>query len=191
MPLLDPVLFRLSISMSLQSVVKHFLTEGDKFILSWFSPLQDQGGYAIAVNYGWLINCMKRRNEAEGYSTGSLLARIGFQPIEETLRVFFSRTLSSSASSQQPKEEELHSASSTLVSLLSVQVAFSLFLVTFVPPYLPIALRILLPPRYLETSAPVVLDAWVYYIPFLAINGGLEAFVSSAAKPRDLARQSR
>jgi oligosaccharide translocation protein RFT1 len=52
-------------SMSLQSVVKHFLTEGDKFILSWFSPLQDQGGYAIAVNYGWFINCMKHRNKAK------------------------------------------------------------------------------------------------------------------------------
>lgn len=37
-----------------QSVVKHVLTEGDKFILSWFSPLQDQGGYALAVNYGAL-----------------------------------------------------------------------------------------------------------------------------------------
>lgn len=43
-------------SMSWQSVVKHFLTEGDKFFLSWFSPLQDQGGYAIAVNYGLFIN---------------------------------------------------------------------------------------------------------------------------------------
>lgn len=35
-----------------QSIVKHILTEGDKIILSWWSPLQDQGGYAIAVNYG-------------------------------------------------------------------------------------------------------------------------------------------
>lgn len=41
--------------MTLQSLVKHFLTEGDKMVLSWFSPLQDQGGYAIAVNYGPLI----------------------------------------------------------------------------------------------------------------------------------------
>lgn len=38
--------------MTYQSVVKLLLTEGDKVILSWFSPLQDQGGYAIAVNYG-------------------------------------------------------------------------------------------------------------------------------------------
>lgn len=54
--ILDPVLLRLSMSMSWQSIVKHFLTEGDKFFLSWFSPLQDQGGYAIAVNYGLFIN---------------------------------------------------------------------------------------------------------------------------------------
>jgi oligosaccharide translocation protein RFT1 len=38
--------------MTLQSLVKHILTEGDKIIISWFSPLQDQGGYALAVNYG-------------------------------------------------------------------------------------------------------------------------------------------
>lgn len=41
--------------MTAQSLFKHVLTEGDKFILSWVSPLQDQGGYAIAVNYGELI----------------------------------------------------------------------------------------------------------------------------------------
>jgi hypothetical protein len=38
--------------MTAQSLFKHLLTEGDKFILSWVSPLEDQGGYAIAVNYG-------------------------------------------------------------------------------------------------------------------------------------------
>ena len=37
-----------------QSVVKHFLTEGDKFLVSRLSPLEDQGGYAIASNYGAL-----------------------------------------------------------------------------------------------------------------------------------------
>ena len=35
-----------------QSVVKHFLTEGDKFLVSRLSPLADQGGYAVASNYG-------------------------------------------------------------------------------------------------------------------------------------------
>jgi oligosaccharide translocation protein RFT1 len=46
-------MLQLSLTMSLQSIVKHLLTEGDKLVLSWSSPLQDQGGYAVAVNYGW------------------------------------------------------------------------------------------------------------------------------------------
>ena len=37
-----------------QSVIKHFLTEGDKFLVSRLSPLEDQGGYAVASNYGVL-----------------------------------------------------------------------------------------------------------------------------------------
>jgi hypothetical protein len=38
-----------------QSLVKHFLTEGDKFLVSRLSPLEDQGGYAIASNYGMFL----------------------------------------------------------------------------------------------------------------------------------------
>jgi oligosaccharide translocation protein RFT1 len=48
----DPESLRLALTMTSQSLVKLLLTEGDKLILSWFSPLQDQGGYALAVNYG-------------------------------------------------------------------------------------------------------------------------------------------
>lgn len=48
----DQDALHLSFTMTLQSLVKHVLTEGDKVVLSWFSPLRDQGGYAIAVNYG-------------------------------------------------------------------------------------------------------------------------------------------
>ncbi|KAF8966968.1 Rft protein-domain-containing protein [Flammula alnicola] len=88
--------------MTLQSLVKHFLTEGDKMILSWFSPLRDQGGYAIAVNYG------------------SLIARIVFQPIEETLRVFFSRILGGGAKEKESEEQKtsLRQSAETLRSLL-------------------------------------------------------------------------
>jgi len=39
-------------AMTAQSVVKHFQTEGDKLLISRLSPLADQGGYAIASNYG-------------------------------------------------------------------------------------------------------------------------------------------
>jgi hypothetical protein len=48
----DTNLLRLSGAITVQSVVKHFLTEGDKLLISRLSPLADQGGCAIASNYG-------------------------------------------------------------------------------------------------------------------------------------------
>ena len=59
----DAELLNLSIAMTGQSVIKHFLTEGDKFLVSRLSPLEDQGGYAIASNYGTLnITSLCRRH---------------------------------------------------------------------------------------------------------------------------------
>jgi oligosaccharide translocation protein RFT1 len=37
-----------------QSVVKHVLTEADRLVVGYISPLGDQGGYAVAINYGEL-----------------------------------------------------------------------------------------------------------------------------------------
>lgn len=51
----DSDFLRLSGAMTGQSIVKHFLNEGDKFLVSRLSPLADQGGYAIASNYGWFL----------------------------------------------------------------------------------------------------------------------------------------
>lgn len=66
-----------------------------------------------------------------------------------------------------------------------------LFLATFGPPYLDLALSIVLPPRYLATSAPYILRGYLYYIPTMAFNGVLEAFFASTATPDDLRKQSR
>ncbi|TBU53963.1 Rft protein-domain-containing protein [Dichomitus squalens] len=177
----DPALFNLSVAMTGQSLVKHFLTEGDKFLVSRLSPLADQGGYAVAANYG------------------SLVARIVFQPIEETARVFFSKTLSSSVPpSPDPKsnhsakrKEYLQTASTVLTTLLLVFTHLLLLLITFAPPYLPLALSLALPRKYLSTSAPRILAVYVYYIPAMAYNGVLEAFLASAASTSDLRAQAR
>ena len=48
-----------------QSVVKHFLTEGDKFLVSRLSPLADQGGYAVASNYGIYMTLFARFTHGE------------------------------------------------------------------------------------------------------------------------------
>ncbi|KAG1754150.1 Rft protein-domain-containing protein [Suillus lakei] len=169
----------LSLTMTGQSLVKHILTEGDKIILSWLSPLDGQGGYAIAVNYG------------------SLVARIVFQPLEEICRVYFSRILCPPAQAKftstgaQFDGQSLGQASDILVSLVSIQLACSVLVIVFATVYLPIFLHLFLPSQYSSTSAPEVLAAWIWYIPALAINGVLEAFFSSIATSQDLRRQSR
>ncbi|CDO71927.1 hypothetical protein BN946_scf184940.g74 [Trametes cinnabarina] len=177
--LFEPELFSLSVVMTGQSLIKHFLTEGDKFLVSRLSPLADQGGYAVAANYG------------------SLIARIVFQPIEETARVFFSKTLSSTASEPEEKKtavrskDALQTAATVLLTLLLTFTHLLLLAITFGPPYLPLAISLVLPRKYLATSAPSILHVYVYYIPMMAFNGVLEAFFASAASPADLRAQSR
>jgi oligosaccharide translocation protein RFT1 len=85
----------------------------------------------------------------------------------------------------------LRQAAAALLSLLAIQCSLTVILLVFGPTYLPIILRIILPKQYLMTSAPKVLAAWLWYIPILAVNGGLEAFFSSVADARDLNKQSR
>jgi oligosaccharide translocation protein RFT1 len=119
-------------------------------------------------------------------------------------RVYFSKTLTesqgdSNAGNAKTAEAELHSASNNslvsawqvLSSILSTQLAASTLLCSFAPPFLPLSLQLFLPRRYLSTSAPHLLGAWIYYIPILAVNGVLEAFMLSVATPSDIHRQSR
>lgn len=111
--------------------------------------------------------------------------------------MYFSKLLSPGAkasSAQTPGKIDrtsLLQATDALTSLLAVQSSLSIILLVFGPLYIELALQLLLPSHYLYTSAPRVLSAWIWYIPVLAINGGLEAFVSSAATPKDVNRQSR
>ena len=124
---------------------------------------------------------------------GSLVARIVFQPIEETSRVFFSKSLASLQHKKGSSEDRdaYRTASRLLTMLLLVFSHLLILLAAFAPPYLPIATGLFLPPRYRQTSAPQILGAYIYYIPTMAFNGVLEAFFSSACTPKDLQGQSR
>ena len=131
------------------------------------------------------------------------MARIIFQPIEETSRLYFSKSLSSSPpKATRPKDEDgddndtiressLASASKILSSLLLLFTHLLLVLVTFGPPYLSIATTLLLPPHFQSTSAPSILRSYVFYIPMMAFNGVLEAFFASTTTPSGLRNQSR
>ena len=131
------------------------------------------------------------------------MARIIFQPIEETSRLYFSKSLSSSSpkptiphdedgdNSGTVRKASLANASKILSSLLLLFTHLLLLLVTFGPPYLSIATALLLPPRFQNTSAPSILRSYVFYIPMMAFNGVLEAFFASTSTPSELRNQSR
>jgi oligosaccharide translocation protein RFT1 len=123
--------------------------------------------------------------------TGSLVARIVFQPIEESSRVFFSKSLSIPLSSGEKEKDALKTAGQLLSTILLLFTHFLLLLVTFGPPYLSLATTLVLPPRYLQTSAPSILRVYCFYLPAMAYNGVLEAFFASVCTPADLRAQSR
>lgn len=173
---LDQGSLKVAKEMTWQSLIKLFLSEGDKVLLLWLVNLQDQGGYAVASNYG------------------SLIARIVLMPLDEATRVFFAKAVSATpSSSDEPhsKEDPTIPVPHFFTNLLRTILTSSLLLLTLAPPYLPHVLSLLLPARYASTSAPSILHAWIFYIPFLALNGVLEAFYSAVADAKALARQSR
>ncbi|KAI9685286.1 MAG: Oligosaccharide translocation protein rft1 [Bathelium mastoideum] len=193
-------LCNLTFSLLLQSGLKYLLTQGDSILLTTLVSLSDQGAYALASNYGGLI------------------ARVILQPIEESSRTLFARLCSSppssttttttSDSSSSPSTNDTTSASTTqppspqksiaqahhtLTLLLRAYTLFSLPLIIHAPPLIELLLPSLLGPRWSHTSAPAAVLAFYAstYIPFLAVNGVLEAFVAAVATPVDLARQSK
>jgi len=125
--------------------------------------------------------------------TGSLIARIIFLPMEETSRLFFSKTLSSpdAGSGSAQSTDSLQSASDVLNTLLLFDTHLALFFLTLGPPLVPTLLTFLLPRRYLATSAPRVLVGYCAYLPVMAFNGILEAFFASTAEQTDLRRQAQ
>ena len=146
--------------------------------MGMISPLGDQGGYAVAMNYG--MCCVSTCTRHAEFTPGSLVARIIFQPLEETLLLHFSSSLSSST------------APHLLTFLLHLSAHLLLLLPTFLPPLLPAILPILLPRRYIHTSAPSTLETYLmWYLPLLSLNGILEAFHASSANPEQVAKQAR
>lgn len=165
----------LASSMMAQSLVKHVLTQGDTFLVSILSTTTAQGVYALANNYGGLV------------------ARLIFQPIEESSRSYFSRLLSSSsAESRDPKPDNvaIRKAAVDLQSLLKVYTIMSLVVTTIGPTAAPLLLSLIAGPRWASSGAGECLSAFAWYVPLLAVNGVAEAFVASVASEAEVHKQS-
>ena len=163
----------LALNLYAQSLFKHLLTTGDSLLMAALTSLSSQGAYALASNYG------------------SLLARILFQPLEESSRSLFGRLLPpQSVTHTLQTRANLNHATSYLSTLLHFYALVSLVSTALGPTLAPLLLHTVAGARWTNTPAPAVLAAYCYYIPLLALNGILEAFVSAAATPAQLRRQS-
>ncbi|KAM0428149.1 hypothetical protein ACHAPT_007049 [Fusarium lateritium] len=168
-------------SMMAQSVVKHLLTQGDTFLVSLLATAEVQGAYALANNYG------------------GLLARLLFQPVEESSRSYFSRLLSSPAASVPVEDSDKPSAKPSpavkeakqnLRILLRLYILLSSIIINIGPFAAPPLLAIVAGKRWISSGAGDVLAAYCFYIPFLALNGLTESFVASVATEAEVHQQS-
>ncbi|KLU83924.1 oligosaccharide translocation protein RFT1 [Magnaporthiopsis poae ATCC 64411] len=129
-----PTLY-LARSMIAQSLFKHLLTQGDTLLVTALSTPTAQGVYALANNYGGLV------------------ARLVFQPIEESSRSYFSRLLSqsqhgpsvvtdkSTGKDEQEQDKDkaaARKASADLTVLLKLYSIFSVVVVALGPTAAPL-----------------------------------------------------
>lgn len=141
-------------------------------ILATFSTLEDQGIYSFASNYGGLI------------------ARMVFQPIEESSRNLWSKQLNTADKDEKKQRNQIEAARSHLTDILRAYSILALLALGIGPDVVPIGLKILMGSSWKSEKVQGLLSAYCCYIPFLAFNGITEAFVSAAVSPVDMRRQA-
>ena len=164
-------LLSITSSLYLQSGLKQILTQGDSLILALLSNLSDQGVFALASNYGGLI------------------ARMLFQPIEESSRNAFAKLVATDTRGRA-NTAGTKAAAAYLTDVLRFYGILSIVVASLGPTGLPLAIRLLMGSRWSSAEVTKLLSTYCYYIPFLAVNGITEAFVSSVATEAELRRQA-
>lgn len=155
-----------------QSIFKQLLTQGDALILSFLASLSDQGAFAFASNYGGLV------------------ARLIFQPIEESSRNAFGKMIATTSVNAKPDASGIQAAVNHLSGILHLYGLIALLSCAYLPTILPLAVRTIAGPVWCTPAISALLSTYSYSIPFLAYNGILDAFVTSIATPAELGQQS-
>ncbi|XP_049718358.1 protein RFT1 homolog [Elephas maximus indicus] len=163
---------RLTWSFFKQSFLKQILTEGERYVMTFLNVLNfgDQGVYDIVNNLG------------------SLVARLIFQPIEESFYVFFAKVLEREKGAALQKQEDLAVAAIVLESLLKLALLAGLTITVFGFAYSQLALDIYGGAMLSSGSGPVLLRSYCLYVLLLAINGVTECFTFAAMSKKEVDR---
>lgn len=142
----------------MQLIFKQVLTEGDKLLISHLCTIEEQGVYAVIVNYG------------------SIIARLLFQPLEESTRLLLAKIVNST---EIPKGESL-AQSFTYIKMISLfYFNLCLFIIFAGITNGSFLLRIMIgsKTKWAQSNIFDLFTLYVTYIPFLAFNGVFEAFL--------------
>ncbi|KAJ2610519.1 Oligosaccharide translocation protein rft1 [Coemansia sp. RSA 1365] len=156
-----------------QSLLKFFLTQGDNMVMASYATADEMGVFAFVSNYG------------------SIPARVIFLPLEEASRAMFARLASvnstkktvTSSNAVLETRTEINNARRVLLTLGKLQFLLGAVLVVFGTLYLPILASLV---RKGDSAASQALVTYCLYLPFMGINGFLEAFVHSVASKSQL-----
>ncbi|XP_004676122.1 PREDICTED: protein RFT1 homolog [Condylura cristata] len=155
-----------------QSFLKQILTEGERYVMTFLNVLNfgDQGIYDIVNNLG------------------SLVARLIFQPIEESFYIFFAKVLERGKEATLQKQEDVAVAAAVLESLLKLALLAGLTITVFGFAYSQLALDIYGGAMLSSGSGPVLLRSYCLYVLLLAINGVTECFTFAAMSKEEVDR---
>ncbi|XP_021550920.1 protein RFT1 homolog [Neomonachus schauinslandi] len=155
-----------------QSFLKQILTEGERYVMTFLNVLNfgDQGVYDVVNNLG------------------SLVARLIFQPIEESFYIFFAKVLERGKDATLQKQEDIAMAAVVLESLLKLALLTGLTITIFGFAYSQLALDIYGGAMLSSGSGPVLLRSYCLYVLLLAINGVTECFTFAAMSKEEVDR---
>ncbi|XP_045718137.1 protein RFT1 homolog [Mirounga angustirostris] len=155
-----------------QSFLKQILTEGERYVMTFLNVLNfgDQGVYDVVNNLG------------------SLVARLIFQPIEESFYIFFAKVLERGKDATLQKQEDIAMAAAVLESLLKLALLTGLTITIFGFAYSQLALDIYGGAMLSSGSGPVLLRSYCLYVLLLAVNGVTECFTFAAMSKEEVDR---
>ncbi|XP_074490144.1 man(5)GlcNAc(2)-PP-dolichol translocation protein RFT1 [Sebastes fasciatus] len=169
-PLLDRTLAGLTWSFFKQSFLKQILSEGERYIMTFFNVLSfgEQGVYDIVNNLG------------------SMVPRFFFFPVEESFYIFFAKVLERGRDVKSQKQEDIAIAAEVLECLLKLVLVVGLIISAFGYAYSYLALDIYGGSLLSSGAGPSLLRCYSFYVLMLAVNGVTECFVFAAMSQKEV-----
>jgi len=145
-----------------QLCFKHLLTEGDKLVINSLCTIEEQGIYSLISNYG------------------SLLARLVFAPIEESLRNFLTRLLLGNKTMKN-----LNLSIDILRKIIAFYIYLSIIICIFGPLNSGYLIQKLVGNNW-SNHVSNTIPLYTLYLPLLAFNGILESVHQSTASGNEV-----